>query len=170
MTMKDIKGYENLYAITEDGQVWSYTRNRYKSISIGRDGYKRVTLSKKGKPQTIELHRLMALAFIDNPEEKPQVNHKDENKLNNEINNLEWATAKENANYGTRNKRIGCRRCKRYCGPVYCVELDKVYENQKEAAAELGLNISKLSLVIHGKRNTTGGYHFTKYEEAANNG
>jgi hypothetical protein len=72
------------------------------------------------------VHRLVGEAYIPNPDDKPQINHKDENKSHNYIANLEWVTAKENCNYGTRNKRL--RKS------VYCVELDKVFESLLDAA------------------------------------
>ena len=65
----------------------------------------KVYLSKNGKTKAEYVHRLVALAFIPNPDNKPQVNHKDENKQNNYVDNLEWATCKENVNYGTRSTR-----------------------------------------------------------------
>lgn len=105
--MKETK-YKDYY-ITENGQVWSKKSNKFLKQSIGRAGYFRVTiLNEEGKSIGVNVHRLIAEAFIPNPNPKykTQVNHIDENKLNNNISNLEWVTPKENANHATRNERI----------------------------------------------------------------
>lgn len=104
--MKDIKGYEGIYAITSCGKVWSYKNKRFIIPRPNEKGYLRIKLYKNGSYKTFGVHRLVAEAYIPNPENKEQVNHKDENKSNNCVNNLEWMTNKENANYGTRNERI----------------------------------------------------------------
>ena len=104
--MKDIVGYEGQYAITSCGQVWSYKRKRFLSIIVDAWGYARVNLSKNGKVKAYKIHRLVAETYIPNPEGLRDVNHLDENKLNNSINNLTWCSHKDNCNYGTRNKRI----------------------------------------------------------------
>ena len=118
---RDIKNLENYYQISNLGRVRSITRkaktkilnNNYRTIegqlispAKTRDGYLKVTLSKNHKRYYFRVHRLVAEAFIDNPNNYPVVNHKDENKLNNRVDNLEWCTNKYNCNYGTRNKRI----------------------------------------------------------------
>lgn len=105
--MVDVKNYEGLYAVTEDGQVWSYRRQRFMKLSKEHDGYLVVNLSRDGKCIQFKVHRLIAQAFIPNPENKPEINHRDEDKSNNCVDNLEWATRKENINYGTRNERAG---------------------------------------------------------------
>ena len=104
--LKDINGYEGLYRIDDHGNVYSIKSNKQISYFISNNGYKRVTLFKNGKSKNISIHRLVAIAFIPNPNDLPQVNHKDENKLNNNVDNLEWCSSKYNANYGTRIKRI----------------------------------------------------------------
>ena len=104
--LKDINGYEGLYRIDDHGNVYSIKSNKQISYFIRNNGYKRVTLFKNGKSKNISIHRLVAIAFIPNPNDLPQVNHKDENKLNNNVDNLEWCSSKYNANYGTRIKRI----------------------------------------------------------------
>lgn len=104
--MKDIQGYEGLYAITSCGKVWSYKSKRFLMPYKHYKGYLLVKLTKDGIRKAYTVHRLVAEAYIPNPENKEQVNHKDENKANNCVNNLEWMTNKENANYGTRNERI----------------------------------------------------------------
>ncbi len=90
--MKDIKGYEGLYSITSCGKVYSYIKNRFLKPYYNGSGYFRVSL--KGKQKAV--HRLVAEAYIDNPKNLPEVNHKDLNKENNCINNLEWCDRQEN--------------------------------------------------------------------------
>ena len=102
--MRDIKDYEGLYAITSCGRVWSYRRKKFLKPGNSR-GYLTVTLCKEGQQKTYSIHRLVAEAYIPNPEGLPQVNHKDECKTNNCINNLEWCDGVYNVNYGTRNLR-----------------------------------------------------------------
>jgi hypothetical protein len=118
--MKDIAGYEGLYAITEDGRVWSYPKPRNAGAIYGgnrnqhgmwmkpyiqennrREGYQVVALRKDKVVERFLVHRLVAEAFIPNPENKPQVNHKHEDgdKARNTVDNLEWATNKENSDH-----------------------------------------------------------------------
>ena len=175
--MKDIKGYEGLYAITSCGKVWSYRRQRFLKASMSKDGYMRVGLHKNGKSRTIEIHRLVAEAYIPNPENKPQVNHKDEIKTHNYINNLEWATNKENMNYGTRiermketKKRNGSASFGKPSKPVYCVELDKIFDSTCQTARELGLDQGSISKCCNGKLKTCGKLHFRFYQGEETNG
>lgn len=94
--MKDIPGWEGLYACTSKGDIYSYRTNKFLSPSKSKRGYLHVTFSKDKKRYDYRVHRLVAMTFIDNPENKEQVNHKDGDKLNNYIQNLEWCTADEN--------------------------------------------------------------------------
>lgn len=110
---KDVAGYEGLYYVTDAGQVFSYTREVYNpatgktyirtgcelSQETTKNGYKRVIVSKDGKARKLSVHRLVAKAFVLNPEGKSQVNHKDGDKTNNFAWNLEWATASENTQH-----------------------------------------------------------------------
>ena len=77
--MKDIVGYEGEYAITRDGKVWSYKRNKFLKCSDNGKGYYQINLYKNGKGKNYLIHRLVAEAYIPNPEGLPQVNHRDEN-------------------------------------------------------------------------------------------
>lgn len=120
---KDILGYEGMYQVSNTGQVRSLDReisqlNRWGSYSHktlkGRilssssddDGYTTVALSKGGQTKYCLVHRLVAQAFLPNPDNLPQVNHKDEHPCNNNVNNLEWCTSEYNMTYGTRLQRI----------------------------------------------------------------
>lgn len=108
----EVIGYEGLYKVSNYGRVKSLNFNHTKQEKIlkfdkNKSGYLLVTFHKDGKVKKFSVHRLVALHFIqnDNPTEKIQVNHKDENKENNTVENLEWVTPKENLNWGTRNER-----------------------------------------------------------------
>lgn len=103
---KDIEGYEGLYQISNIGRVWSVGKEIYKKAGL-IGSYLSVSLNKDGHLKNFLIHRLVAKAFIPNPLNLPQVNHIDEDKLNNRADNLEWCTAKYNCNYGGRNSKIG---------------------------------------------------------------
>lgn len=153
--MKDIKGYEGLYAVTEDGRIWSY-KSKIFMKPCTRNKYLHVTLSLNGEKHTYDVHRLVAEAYIDNPERKPCINHKDENTLNNSVNNLEWVTHKENNNYGSHREKQIISQGKQ----CLCVETGIIYPSSEEAARQLGLCGSNIRKVCRGKARTTGGYHW----------
>ena len=102
---KDIKGYEGLYQVSNLGRVKSLRYNRLMSLRTDYRGYLDVMFSVDAKTKRYKVHRLVAQAFIPNTENKPQVNHKDENKQNNNVENLEWCTNEYNSNYGTVRER-----------------------------------------------------------------
>lgn len=115
--MKDILGWEGIYAITSCGKVWSYKNKMFLRPQPDKEGYLTVMLTNKDRGRkNCKVHRLVAQAYIDNPEDKPQINHLDEDKTHNYTNNLAWATPKENANWGTRNIRQAEALKKRYRG------------------------------------------------------
>lgn len=106
---KDIKGYEGLYQVSNLGRVRNIKHNRVKNTTIRPNGYEYVKLSKDNSTKNFTIHRLVAMTFIDNPNNLSDVNHKDEDKLNNSVTNLEWVSHQDNLNYGTRNIRAGKR-------------------------------------------------------------
>lgn len=93
--MKDIPGYEGLYAVTSDGQVWSYRRNIFLRPAM-RKGYLAVHLRKNGKGKSYYIHRLVGLVFIPNPQNLETIDHIDGNKLNNNADNLQWLSRTNN--------------------------------------------------------------------------
>ncbi len=111
------------------------------------------------------VHRLVAIAFIDNPFEYQEVNHKDENKLNNNVNNLEWCTRKYNNTYGTRLEKVkASNQNNKTYKKVLCVETGIVYNSATEAARMLNLQQTNITACCRGRLSTTGGYHW-QYEE-----
>ena len=109
---KDIPGYEGLYTIDTEGKVYSYKSKRYLTGGTLVYGHKTVILSKNGKVKMHLVHRLVAEAFIPNPNNLPVVHHIDENPQNNTVSNLQWCTQKENVHHtiaagkhGTMNRR-----------------------------------------------------------------
>lgn len=158
--MKDIKGYEGLYAVTSCGKVWSHRSNRflipqYTSRTLNLQ-YFCVRLYKEGNFKIFPIHRLVAMTYLPNPNNLPVVNHKDEDKFNNCINNLEWCTYLYNNTYGAAFKR----RAKKNSKSLYCEELDKTYESLKAAAVDLNISVSHLCEVIKGTRKSVGGYQY----------
>ena len=159
--MKDIKNYENLYAITEDGQIWSHRSKKFLKPNVNRNGYEYVVFSVDGIRKTLTVHRLVAETYIPNPSGLPEVNHVDENKLNNNITNLCWTTASENINHGTRNQRAS----KKLKKSIYCEELNKVFDSMTAASKELGVNLGDISSCCKGKLKSAGGYHWRYADE-----
>lgn len=94
---KDIPGYEGLYSVDENANVYSYYTKSMKIPQISKDGYYTVQLWKNGLAKRYKLHRLVAITFLPNPENKPIVMHKDNDKLNPELYNLQWGTLSENS-------------------------------------------------------------------------
>ena len=157
--MKDIKGYEGIYAITSCGRVWNYRIKRFMQPKKGKDGYLRIILCRDGIKKTYLIHRLVAEAFISNPNNYPIVNHKDEIKSHDWVNNLEFCDKSYNASYGTCPTKIS----KANSIKVKCVETGIIYNSYTEAALSVGVNKSRISLVCNGKAKTAGGYHWEKF-------
>lgn len=158
--MKDIKGFEGRYAITADGKVWSYITQRYLKAADNGHGYLHVELTDAtGNRIHKRIHRLVAEAYIPNPEGKTDVNHIDNCRNNNSVENLEWTTRKENCNH-TSEKRHTSR--KRY--QVRCIETGEIYANQTEASRATGIGSYNISNCITGKQKTAGGYHWERIE------
>ena len=157
--MKDIKGYEGQYAITEDGQVWSYKSGKFLSFVKDKDGYYKVWLyDGNGQKRDYRVHRLVAEAYLPNPNEWPSINHKDECRTNNSVDNLEWCSVEYNDNYGARNYHISVS--KGYVVGQYDMSgnLVATYHSMMEAERQTGIRNSNISQCTRGLRHTAGGY------------
>lgn len=152
-----IKGYEN-YEVTCSGEVINTTTGRALKPGKNNNGYLQVSLWKNGRPKYFLIHRLVAEAFISNPYNLPCVNHKDENKANNTIENLEWCTHEYNANYGTRNEKVSKTLGKpilqlRKDGSLVCM-----WPSAMEVQKQLHFNQSCISKCCRGKTHSAYGF------------
>ena len=163
---KDVKGYEGLYQVSNLGRVKSlnYRRSgkeRLLSLAHDKDGYLYVCFRKNGKQKLHKVHRLVAQAFIPNPDNLPQVNHKDENKTNNNVKNLEWCTNEYNHNYGTRNERVGKSLSKK----IICITTGEIFNSMREACRKYNIHTGSMTECCQGKRKTAGGYKWEYFKE-----
>ena len=146
--VKEIEGFED-YLIYSDGRVFSKKSNKFLKQSTDKRGYKVVSLCKNGVLKQFKVHRLVAEAYIDNQNDFPQVNHKDENKANNDFNNLEWCTAKYNTNYGTVKEKISAKNSK----PIVSVNIKTgkvTYYNSTVEASKYGYTKSEIWRACNG--------------------
>lgn len=167
---RPIKGFDNRYEVSSDGRVAS--KNYMKSgrrVELKQfksdNGYMRVGLSNGGKLQTVSVHRLVASAFIPNPDNLPQVNHKNENKSDNRVENLEWCNQNYNNEYGSRPKRVmehNQNNPKQNCRVVFQYTLDgdfvRVWPSLSEIQRELGFAYTNIQSCCIGKRKTAYGF------------
>lgn len=164
---KDVSGYEGLYQVSNMGRVRSFPRNGSRTNQEiilrqhkNRKGYSVVCLSKLGMQKLCKVHRLVAMAFIPNIANLPQVNHKDENKQNNCVDNLEWCDVRYNNVYNKRMQKIAQKISRK----VKCLETNIVYNSIAEASRMTGISHSNIVYVCQGTYKQIKGYHF-KYED-----
>ena len=170
---RDIKGYEGLYRVSNLGNVWSCYVNRVLSKHLYPNGYYAVRLCKNGHHRVIQLGRLVAITFIPNPNNLPEVNHKDCNPKNNHADNLEWCTRKYNVNYGGRiqkmlNNPAYKARTERLKVPIIQCHTDgapfKRWDSAHDAGRELRISISNINSCCRERRPSAGGYIW-RYEK-----
>lgn len=176
---KDVIGLEGIFQVSNMGRIRSL--DKYANVCGGgkrlvkgrilkpiklQNGYYEAQFHHKGERTIYLLHRLVALHFIENPLNLPEVNHKDENPQNNKVENLEWCTSKYNANYGTRNIRMMENR-----EFVSVIQLDKngntikQWNKMTDACKETGADISSMIRVCKGKQDTCVGYKWKYADE-----
>lgn len=166
---RDIHGYEGKYQVSNMGRIRTLSpKNRVRNskngiitTSLDNCGYKNVTLSGK----TYKVHRLVAIAFIENIHQYPCINHKDENKENNRVDNLEWCSYKYNCNYGTRNLRISQN------GGRKIVQMDmegndiQIWNSIAQAARFFGVKRTTICGCCAGRQHTSCGYKWRYADE-----
>ena len=167
---KPVPGYEDFYAVSSYGRVMAFPRivrkrrgNKIVDEIIGEHllkpsttykGYLVVRLYKDGTSKDIPVHRLVMLAFVPNPQNLPQVNHKDENKKNNRLDNLEWCDGIYNRNYGEGAKH-NWKAVGQYTREMRFI---RRFESTVQAARETGIVQTCICSCANGKRKTAGGF------------
>ncbi len=171
---KDIEGYEELYQVSNLGRVKSLNYNKTSKSKIlsprkNKTRYLSVCLFKNKKCKAFYIHRLVAQAFIPNPNNYPCINHKDENPNNNNVDNLEWCTHKYNMNYGTKLERqsekmkginVGSKSAS--ARKVICVTTGEMFDCIKEASEKTGVSRANICECCKGKRKSAGNHPITK--------
>lgn len=161
---RDIEGYEGLYQVSDQGRVKSLKRKgrrkeRILKLFYSGAGYLNVCLSDGiGGQKWYYIHRLVGETFLPKPEGNDDINHKDEDKTNNNTWNLEWVSRKENCNFGTRNERIAKANSKPVAQYAKNGTFIKAWPSAAEVKRQLGFDKSSITQVANGKRKTANGY------------
>lgn len=175
---KDVLGYEGLYKVSDLGNIISLPRKgtikteKLLKPKIDKDGYLCVTLYKNNTRKSYHVHRIVAMSFINNYDNLPQVNHIDGNKQNNNINNLEWCTNQENIQHaweiGLKKRRYGKDNDKSKTVYQYSNELEliNIYESTRDAERKTGFNHSHIAKCCNNKYKTVGGYKWSYVNES----
>ena len=158
---KRIEGYQN-YMVSNIGNIKNTKLNIQKSLRKTKTGYLIVDLKENGIKQTKYVHRLVATAFILNENNLSQVNHKDENKSNNFVENLEWCSIAYNNTYNGRAKRVGEKL--KICQPnrkrVKNIDTGTIYDSVRAAGRALNISGVGISYCLNGKQKTAAGYRW----------
>lgn len=170
---KQVKGFEGLYEVSNLGNVRSLNYHNWgivKNLTPTADkfGYLRVCLSKNDRQYNGIVYRMVAQAFIENPDNFPQINHINEDKSDNRVENLEWCDCLYNNNHGTRNNRISQSKRNTKCKKVIQMDLDgnvlREWVSLNEVMRVLGFNAAFVARCCHGVKPTAYGY---KWQYAA---
>lgn len=179
---RPVKGYEGVYEVSNLGRVKGverFCRGRHDGLKpvhekilttdVSNCGYLRVRLYLYGKSKRLYVHRIVAEAFIPNPDGLPQVNHKDENKKNNSVNNLEWCTASYNMNYGSCIERLLVNQPHRMEIYQYTIDGRFVahYRSTNEAGRMTGIRPTEIRDCVKGRQGSAHGYkwYYEKQQE-----
>ena len=178
---RDIKGYKGLYQISNTGNVKSLDYNHTGKEGIMKaqdngDGYLYVNLWKEGKMKSCTIHRLVAIAFLPNPNNLPEVNHISEDKSDNRVENLEWCTRLYNNTYNDRAKKAGKKQRNDPNKSKAVVGIHKInglileFPSAMEASRQTGIDQGNITRCCKGKLKSAGGYYwmYSDSEEVAN--
>ena len=168
---RPVDGHEGLYEVSNMGNMKSLNYKRTGKEKIlklrkNRDGYLVVSLCKEGAMKSYYVHRIVATAFLENPEGYTEINHIDQDKTNNKVDNLEWCSRSYNCNYGTRNKRMAEKLTNnpKISKPVIAIDMRTglivEFASVHEAERETGINIGNIIQCCKGKRNSAGGFYW----------
>lgn len=163
---KPVDGFEGQYEVSNYGRVrnvnWRGLGYRLLKPHFDKDGYLRVGLCVDNHKVMKFVHRLVATAFVANPLNKQQVNHKDEIKHHNTVDNLEWVTCVENNNYGSRNERLSASKLNTNCKAIRQLDLDgnllKTWVSLNEIKRQTNYDITHIMRVCKGVKKTGYGY------------
>ena len=167
---KDVIGYEGFYQVSNTGKVKSLIKNRILNERKQDNGYVSVMLYKDRCAKFHSIHRIVAEAFLENKDNKPFVNHKDENKRNNHVENLEWCTRKHNMNCGTINKRLSekrghdARRKRKVCQKNMSDNIVACWESIADAARETHTARTSIYQCCRGIHHSANGYKWSYLE------
>lgn len=152
-----INGFDN-YAVSNYGNLKNIKNGRVLKLQVSKGGYHNYSLCQNGIKKNLIIHRLVAIYFIENPDNKPYVNHKDGNKLNNHYTNLEWVTAKEN---DTHARNTGLKNQSKPIIVKHIITNEEIVFNSiSECSAILGINKGSIARVLNGKRKKCHNYNF----------
>lgn len=170
-TWKDVEGFDGLYQVSDKGNVRSSYNNNFKGDVFNgilkqkknRSGYMEVSLCKDGRKRSFLVHRLVAIAYIENPFNLTQVNHKDEDKSNPSMDNLEWCTQKYNATYGE-NPKVKNTKVRQF---DFDGCLIKKWDSMKDIEEQLGIKYQGVSRCCRKGQKSAGGYIWQYESEVA---
>lgn len=168
MTRVVIKNFDN-YLVDEFGNVYSLYSNNIKALKTDKDGYKLVNLSKNKKVYTKKVHRLVAEAFLSNPNKYKEVNHKDGNKANNHADNLEWVSHKQNIihsyKYGLHKKYKGKdNKNSKQVIQIKNGNIINVFDSITDASVLTVISLTSICRCCKGKFKHAGGFQW-KYKD-----
>lgn len=161
----DVPGYEGLYQITTNGELYSKATNKRRKTEVSRNGYERVCLWRDGKAKHYSIHRIVALAFIPNPDNLDMINHIDGNKLNNTVTNLEWCNASQNMRHAYANNLVSLKT-RKVAQYTKNLTLIRIWNGITEASKALKINHANIVTVCQQTTNRryAGGYIWRYYE------
>ena len=160
--VRDVVGFEGRYAVTSDGRIYSCRTGQFINPKLDKYGYYQIGLYGADKKQHwYLLHRLIAKAFLPNPDNLPDVAHKDENCKNNNLDNLQWTSKKDNNNMPLHKQRISEGKTGKK-NAVKCIESGIVYKSCKDANNQTGISSYAISKCCRGLCETAGGYHWER--------